>query len=162
MKFISFVRGNTISCIRRPAHSFGGSEFAGPGRIDSSPSSDHFGGVVLQRAADCHSCPRGQRREKCVAVSGSESAGDRLHLVQLPPRPTEPRFACADAWRVCRTARQTGGRRRRLDCSWGGYQSFSSPRDRLSNLPAVLDRSSKSCCEPCIFTSHFTGAIPRS
>ena len=100
-------------------------------------------------------------REKCVALSGSESVGDRLYLVQLPPRPAEPRFARADAWCICCVARQTRTHRRRDDCRCRGHQSFSNNRDRLSSLPALLDSGSQSRCDAGVFSSHFTGPNPR-
>src|SRR5439155_26873384 len=111
--------------------------------------------------AECHPRRRNGWSEKCLALCDSESAGDRLYLVQLSPRPAEPCFARADAWRFFFSAREPPNCRRQSDCSCCGHQSFSGNCNRLSTLPALLDSSSQPCRDACIFSSPSTGAIPR-
>src|SRR5438034_322741 len=95
-----------------------------------------------------------------MAISNSESAGDRLHLVQLSPRPTESGAARANGWGLYCAASEAGNFRRRADCSGRRDQSVSCNRSCLSGLPEVLE----SCVEPYpdtgVFTSRLTGAVP--
>ena len=90
-----------------------------------------------------------------MAISNSESAGDRLHLVQLSPRPTESGAAHANAWGFYCAAREVGNFRRRADCSGRRDQSVSSNRSYLSGLPKVLE----SCGEPYRDTRVFTSRL---
>ena len=96
-----------------------------------------------------------------MAISDSQSPGDRLHLVQLSPGPAESRVARADAWRFCCAALTTRSSRRCADCTRRRDQSLSSDRDYLSDLPALLESGTERCGDANVLTSNFTGAVPR-
>ena len=100
-------------------------------------------------------------RNKLVAISRSESAGDRLHLVQLPPRSAQSCFARADAVRFCFVAHKTRGCGRRIHCSRCRDQSVSGTCDHLSGLPTLLDSSRQPYRNTCISASDFACAVPR-
>ena len=55
MKSISFVRANTISCIRRHARLSGRRKFARARRAHSPSCDDQLRSLVLQRETECHS-----------------------------------------------------------------------------------------------------------
>ena len=114
-------------------------KFARARRAHSQSCDDQLCRLVLQREAERHSQYRKRNHNKLVAISRSKSAGDRLHLVQLPPRSAQSGFARADAVRFCFVAHTTRGCGRRIHCSRCRDQSVSGTRDRLSGLPTLLD-----------------------
>src|SRR5215470_2887512 len=92
-------------------------ESAGTGGINPSVGRDQLGRLVLQRPVG-----GGPRRwspfgRKPLVICDSESAGDRLHLVELPSRPTESGFACPDAWGFRCATRKSGDFSWYLNCS---------------------------------------------
>ena len=116
-------------------------EFAWAGRIDSSPCRDQLGRLVLQRETECSSRRRPPRYNKPLALPHSEPAGDRLHLVELPHWPAQPRFTCANGWRFCCAAGKTRNRGRQPDCSRCRHLSIPGTCHHLSGLPALLEGS---------------------
>ena len=116
-------------------------------RAHSPSCDDQLRRVVLQRETQCQSCRWPTRRNQLVALSGAESAGDRLHLVQLPPRSAQSCFARADAMRFCFVAHKTRGCGRRIHCSRcrdqsvsGNLRSFIWFTDAIGQQQAALSQ----------------------
>ena len=107
MKFIFFRSGKWISCIRRPARCFSlALSLLGQGGLILLLVAINSAAWFYSARLSAISRRRNGRSEKCLALRNSESAGDRLYLVQLSPRPAEPCFARADAWRFFCAARE--------------------------------------------------------
>src|SRR5206468_3481977 len=128
---------------------------------DSSSRHNQFSRLASKRSTGGNARRWPESRKKCLAISDAESAGNRLHLVQLSPWPVQFGPPRADAWRVRFVARETGNFRRCTDCARGGDQSVSSNGDYLFNLSASLEGDCQSCRGAGVFASRFAGVVPR-